>query len=409
MRAFNSWLVLLTLLLLVFSGAAQAKKYKPINEIPGSVPETEEEKGVWQVGLAHQAKVRGSEELVNNPELEEYLEGVMSRLMGDMVGDIDLEVDVLVFKDPTVNAWAYPNGTVAVQTGLLAAMENEAQLAAIMGHEISHYLNRHAFIQIKSKQTQSLIGKGLGALATLAVASETGTINTELLNSGQVWTDLVTSGYSRSLETAADEQGLDFMIAAGYPPEQALPAFESMRMKEDDVIDVKKMWSSHPDIDARKKNLSKRMKKVDASGNSAGLDEEAYLRAVRLAALVNSQLQVQNRQFDIAIARLQRYTRILVDDPTGFYLLGEAYRKQAPEGNFQDRIAAYENSIAVKDDFADPYRELGLTYRQQKQNDKALQALNQYLQLAPTAADAPIITWYRDALAGSSSQSMEGG
>ena len=62
----------------------------------------------------------------------------MARLLGDMVEEIDLEVDVLVFKDPTVNAWAYPNGTVAVQTGLLAAMENEAQLAAIMGHEIAH-------------------------------------------------------------------------------------------------------------------------------------------------------------------------------------------------------------------------------------------------------------------------------
>jgi predicted Zn-dependent protease len=69
---------------------------------------------------------------------------------------------------------------------------------------------------------------------------------------------------------------------------------------------------------------------------------------------------VQNRQFDIAIARLQRYTQILSDDPTGFYLFGEAYRKQSPEGNFQSRITAYENSIAVNGDFADPYSELGL-------------------------------------------------
>jgi predicted Zn-dependent protease len=393
----NFWVILL--LILVFPVTTNAKTYKPINEIPQEVPENDEEKGVWRVGIAHQEKMRGSEDLVNNPALEEYLEGVMSRLMGAMVGEIGLEVDVLVFKDPTVNAWAYPNGTVAVQTGLLAAMENEAQLAAIMGHEVSHYLNRHAYIQIKSKQTQSLIGKGLGALATPAMASQTGTVDTSLLDSGEIWTDLVTSGYSRKLETAADEQGLEFMIAAGYPPDQAIPAFESMRIEDDDVIDVKKMWSSHPDIDARKKNLSKQIKKAKVDETSFGLDSESYLRAIRLAALVNSQLQVENRQFEIAISRLEKYTQVLSDDESGFYLLGEAYRKQNPGGNFETRITAYQNALAINASFAEPYRELGLAFRQQGQKEKAQQALSKYLVLAPTAADVPIITWYRDNLA----------
>ncbi|NND67339.1 MAG: M48 family metalloprotease, partial [Halioglobus sp.] len=189
--------LLLAVLLVAFPGTVAAKKYKPINEIPGQVPETEEEEAVWQVGIAHQEEVRGGQELVNNAELEQYLEGIVARLMGDMVATIGLEVDVLVFREPTVNAWVYPNGTVAVQTGMLAAMDNEAQLAAILGHEVSHFLNRHAFIQIKSKQTQSAIGKGLGALAAIAVAVETGTIATGLLDTGQIWTDLVTSGYSR--------------------------------------------------------------------------------------------------------------------------------------------------------------------------------------------------------------------
>ena len=398
-RSFNRGFALLVVLLLVISAPASGKKYKPINEIPDQVPETEEEQGVWQVGLAHQEKVRGSEDLVNNDELERYLEGIMARLMGSMVEEIGLEVDVLVFKDPTVNAWAYPNGTVAVQTGLLAAVENEAQLAAIMGHEVSHFLNRHAYIQIKSKQTQSLIGKSLGALATVAVASQTGTVDTALLDSGQIWTDLVTSGYSRKLETAADSQGLELMIAAGYPPEQAIPAFESMRIADDDVVSVDKMWSSHPDIDARKKNLAKQIKKSKVKPGSEGLDATAYLRAVRLAALSNSQLQIQNRQFELAIARLEKYTQTLDDDPTGHYLLAEAYRQQSPEGNFEKRIAAYEQTIELHSDLAEAYRELGLTYRQIGEKDEAEQALTQYLTLAPTAADAPIIAWYIEGLA----------
>ena len=398
MRIFRGGFLAIALVMLVFSGVAEAKKYKPINEIPGKVPETEEEQGIWQVGLAHQEKVRGSDELVNNVELESYLESVVSRLMGDMVDEIGLEVDVLVFKDPTVNAWAYPNGTVAVQTGLLAAMENEAQLAAILGHEVSHFLNRHAFIQIKGKQTQSLIGKSLGAIATVAVAAKTGVVDTGLLESGQIWTDLVTSGYSRKLETAADEQGLQFMIDAGYPPDQALPAFEAMRIADDDVVNVKKIWSSHPDIDARKKNLSKRIKKAKVKNNKQGLEKGAYLRAVQLAVLTNSQLQVQNREFDLAIARLRAFTESVGDVAAGHYLLGEAYRKRSPEGDFDMRIAAYRDALAADAGFSQAWRELDMAYRQQKMPEKALDAFDKYLQLNPLAADVPIITWYRDSL-----------
>jgi len=398
MRIFSQQVVLTLVLILALGGLAQAKKYRPINEIPKQVPETDEERGVWNIGLAHQNKVRGTDELVNNPELEKYLEGVVAHLMGDMVDDIGLEVDVLVFKDTTVNAWVYPNGTVAVQTGLLTALENEAQLAAILGHEVAHFLNRHAFIQIKAKQKQSVIGKGLGVLATAAVAAKTGQLNSGLLDSGQIWTDLVTSGYSRKLETVADLQGLQLMTAAGYPPDQALPAFEAMRIDDDDQVNVAKMWSSHPDIDKRKKNLSKQIKKNKASSNSEGLDQKKYMSAVRLALLSNSQLQVERRLYDSAIENLKSFTSNIPEDARGHYLLGEALRKQKPESNYDARISAYQSAIASNSNFAEPYRELGMAYRQQRKQQQAYEAFSQYLKLAPTAPDAPIINWYRDNL-----------
>jgi len=386
-------------LMLVFSAGAQAKKYKPINEIPGQVPETDEEQGIWDVGIAHQKQVRGSDEIINNSELEQYLEGVIKKLMGGMVEQIGMDVDVLVFKDPTVNAWVYPNGTVAVQTGLLAAVKNEAQLAAILGHEVSHFLNRHAFIQIKSKQKQSVIGKGLGVLATVAVAAKTGSVNTGLLNSGQIWTDLVTSGYSRKLESAADRQGLQLLMAAGYPADQVVPAFETLRIKDDDQVNVAKMWSSHPDIDARKRSLSKQIKKAKQGSANEGVDRASYLRSVSLAVLSNSQLLVARRQFDAAIASLSDFTQILPNDSRGHYFLGEVYRKQNPQGNFDARIAAYQQSIANDKSLAEPYRELGMAFRQQGERDKARDAFSSYLNRAPKAVDVPIITWYRDNLA----------
>lgn len=382
------------ILCIVTCSVCYAKKYKPINEIPGQVPEAGKETDIWKTGRAHQQQIRQSSDVVKNPELEKYLEDIVIKLMGDMVQIIGQEIDVLVFKDPTVNAWVYPDGTIAVQTGLLNAMQNEAQLAAILGHEISHYLNRHAYIQLKAKQKQSAIGKGLGLLATAAVAAKTGTVDTGLINSGQIWTELVTSGYSRKLEKKADTQGLELMVAAGYPPAQALPAFETLRIKEDDQINISKMWSSHPDIDSRIKGLKKRIKKIKDAPEATPSETE-YVKAVGAALLANSQLDVRDRKYDSALATLNRYISVFPKEPVGHYLQGELYRKQNPEGpDYTNRVQAYQAAINLNNNFAEAHKELGMAYRQQNQKEAAIKSLNAYLANKPKAADAPIIKWY---------------
>ncbi len=377
---------------------ALAARYKPINEIPQSVPETQEEKQIWEIGRAHHTKVKETGEAMDDPEMEQSLEAVASRLLGDMVQIIGMEVNVIIFKDPSVNAWVYPDGTIAVQTGLLAELENEAQLAAILGHEISHFLNRHAYIQIKSKQKQSAVGKGLGLIATAALAAKTGTLNTGLMGAGQVWTDLVTSGYSRKLETKADEQGLQLLNAAGYAPDQALPAFDALRIKEDDQVNIGKIWSSHPDIDSRLKNLKRQIKKIKNKSTEIPPTED-YIRTYGKAMLVDAQLDLQRQRYKRAHKTLNRYTNVIPDEPIGYFFTGEAYRKQYPEGpDFGPRISAYQSAIAADSEFAMAYKELGMTYRQKMQKDEAINAFQSYLNLSPESADAPIIRWYLDDL-----------
>lgn len=383
---------------LLASTLTVAARYKPINEIPDSVPETEEEQQIWEIGKAHQKQVRETGEAITDPDMEQSLEKVAARLLGEMVQTIGMEVNVIIFKDPTVNAWVYPDGTIAVQTGLLAELKNEAQLAAILGHEISHFLNRHAYIQIKSKQKQSAIGKGLGLIATAALAAKTGNLNTGLMGAGQVWTDLVTSGYSRKLETKADEQGLELLNAAGYAPEQALPAFEALRIKEDDQVNIGKIWSSHPDIDSRLKNLKRQIKKIKNKASTVPSEQE-YVRTYGKAMLVDAQLDLQRRRFARAHKTLKRYTDGMPDEPIGHFFTGEAYRKQYPEGpDFGPRTRAYQAAITADQEFAMAYKELGMTFRQQHKQEEAVNAFQSYLKLAPEAADAPIISWYLEEL-----------
>ncbi|MEZ5482030.1 MAG: M48 family metalloprotease [Porticoccaceae bacterium] len=358
------------------------------------MPETEEEQQIWDIGRAHQKEVRETGEVVNDPDMEQHLEALASQLMGEMVSTIGLEVNVLVFKDPTVNAWVYPDGTIAVQTGLLAELKNEAQLAAILGHEISHFLNRHAYIQIKSKQKQSAIGKGLGLLATAAVAAKTGSLNTGLMDTGQIWADLVTSGYSRKLETKADEQGLQLMITAGFDPNQALPAFEALRIKDDNETNLSQIWSSHPDIDSRLKNIKKQIKKLKSPPLFTPA-EHTYIEKYGTALLVDAQLDMQQRRYQQADNSLKRYTSIIKTEPLAFFMLGENIRKQHPEGpDFAARLDAYQQAINADSNYAKAYKELGMAYRQQQLYERASAALEQYLSLAPEAVDAPIIRWY---------------
>lgn len=386
---------------LVLFGAASGAfgaKILPVNEVPGQVPGDDEEARIWAVGKQHQQMVRQKGQNVHAPELELYLEGIVQRLMGDMVADIGLEIDVIVFPETSVNAWAYPDGTLAVQTGLLAALENEAQLAAILGHEVSHYLNRHAYQQLVGKKGQSLLGKGLGLLTTAVVASQTGVVDPSLMQSGQMFTELVTSGYSRSHEVEADEQGLMMLAAAHYEPEQALPAFDALRIPDDDEVNFGDMWSSHPDIDSRLKNLSKDIKTLPQSVQQAN-NPLSYYRAVGPALLANAELHRKARQYGAARADLTKYVKAYPKSGDGYYRIGETWRKEAPDGpDFTQRNKAYLNAISVDPQYAVAYKELGMAHRQQGNKQEAIGFFTQYLELAPDAADAGIIRAYIEGL-----------
>src|SRR5215475_4201603 len=76
--------------------------------------------------------------LFENPDLQSYLDSVCKRLIADRPTPENVKFRCLVLRDPMQNAFAEPNGTVYVTTGLLALLENEAQLAGVLGHELTH-------------------------------------------------------------------------------------------------------------------------------------------------------------------------------------------------------------------------------------------------------------------------------
>lgn len=396
----NILLTGLLTLLLVSPVYAAVKTMDKIDKLP----EQEDEAQLWEQATSHEERLRTIGTLVAHPDIERYLNTLADRMLGDFLDHLDIRLKFVVVEEPTLNAWAYPYGTIGIHTGLLVRMDNEAQLAAIVSHEVSHFLQRHTYREMLSRDRQGMFGKGLGLLVGAALASETGSFDPGVADfTGDLWYNLSTSGYSKKNEYVADEEGLMLMATAGLAREEAISAFETLA--ENEVYgagDPRQMWSSHPRLEDRIKNLRKEIKREKRRKDYvAGTVPDAvdYYRAIASAYLVTAKLDFEEGQFGRARQGLERYQLARPDEPESYFLLGEAYRRDNPLGpDFGTAIEAYKMAIEKDERYSDAHREIGMAYRIQGNNDEARYAFEQYLRLAGDAADAGIVRGYLEGL-----------
>src|SRR5690606_11672088 len=150
---------------------------------------------------------------VVDPELNLYISGVIRKLADAATGP-NLPYEIVVLNNDVPNAWALPGGKMAINRGLLFHLQDEAQLAAVLGHEIVHAAARHGASQ-QSKGT--LLNAGV-LLAGVAVASRDSEYGGLAMGAVGVGANAWMSKYSRDHELEADRYGIDYMIKAGYDP-----------------------------------------------------------------------------------------------------------------------------------------------------------------------------------------------
>ena len=127
--------------------------------------------------------------------------------------------------DKAVNAWCMPGGKIVVYTGLLPVSQNEAALAVVVGHEVSHALLKHG----NERMSQGLLQQLGGVALSVAVANKPAeTQNLFLAAYGAGTTIGVMLPFSRKQELQADRYGLIFTAMAGYNPQEAIPLWERM-------------------------------------------------------------------------------------------------------------------------------------------------------------------------------------
>lgn len=145
-----------------------------------------------------------------------------------------------LIEDATPNAFALPGGKVGIHTGLFQVVENEDQLAAIIGHEIAHVTARHS----SERLSRQLLVQG--GLTGLGAASESQGLVQLAAAAAQLG---IVLPFSRSQEAEADEIGLHYMARAGYDPRAALEVWENFRSFGG--ARPPEFLSTHPSPDAR--------------------------------------------------------------------------------------------------------------------------------------------------------------
>lgn len=387
----------------LFAAPAQGAKIDPAYEV-STLPENDEESSLWERARSHEERLSKAGTILDLPEVEAYIAGLAEKMLGDSIDHLGVTLDFVIVEEPVLSAWAYPYGTIGLHTGLLVRMDNEAQFAAILAHEISHFLQRHTYAEMLDAEKQGKIGKGLGFLASLAVAKETGSWNKGVMDAaGEFWENLSTSGYSKDNEYVADEEGLELMARAGYAIDEAIPAFEALAENAAyGAADPRKMWSSHPRLEDRIKNLQKEIKRAQRKKDYvAGKvpEPEDYDRGIAPALMINAKLDLKERQFVRMRDALNRYIAVHPENAEAHFLLGESYRSENPLGpDFTAPQAAYRAALEQDADYAPAYLELGMTQRIAGRNDEARAAFEHYLRLASDAPDAGIVRGYLEGL-----------
>jgi len=242
------------LFIIIFLGSCTtpiggAKKIEDIK--PQETPSIETiEAGLWMQMNNYEEKLKTSGSRLKDKDLEKYLKNILCNLSPDYCKDIRVYVQDM----PYFNAFMAPNGMMVVWTGLLLRAQNEAQVAAVIGHEAGHYIKRHSlksWLDAKSR-TDLMVLLSIG-LAIGGVPAGGDIFNlTQLLQIGFM------AKHSRDNEREADKIGLDFLINSGYDPYEAPKIWENI-VKEMELGEVNKPLSflaSHPAPEERIKNLN---------------------------------------------------------------------------------------------------------------------------------------------------------
>lgn len=349
------------------------------------------EGGIWKEMEDIEASTRHSPIRIRDARLNDYVQRIACRLAGDLCPDIR----VYLVETPYFNASMAPNGMMQIWSGLLLRCQSEAELAAVIGHELGHYIRRHSLQQMENMTNQA-------AFAAFAAVLIAGAGGGEAARLPYLIAQANISSFSREQEAEADELGLELMTRAGYAPFAAASVWQGLVEELDAGLDEdereewrekKAVWTaSHPTPDSRIRALAVKARQHLVDGQRYGEADYHMALAVIRDRLMQSELRLH--QFDRTLVIVDRMKRVFPNDPDVHYYEAEVYRRRNGPRDESLATNAYGRALGFDPGHARAWRGLGILHRRAGRHGSAADAFRRYLELAPAAEDNLMIRSY---------------
>jgi predicted Zn-dependent protease len=335
------------------------------------------------IGKQNYSPTRQSQggDYIIDPELTAYVQSIGNRLAA--VSDRQLPYEYAVINDSTPNAWAMPGGKIAFNRGLLYELNSEAELAAVMGHEMVHAAARHG---AKGMERGIFLQ---GAMIAVGIGAQNTDYSNLIVGGAQVGAQLVSSKYGRDAESESDLYGMQYMKKAGYDPTAAVTLQETfVRLSADRKSNfIQGLFASHPPSPERVAANKVTLAKVGAGGE---VGKEIY--AQKVGKLKST--QTAYKAYDEGVKALAAK-----DTVKATVLVKQAIAGEPREARFQEllgdialtqkkpqeALAFYDKAIKMQPDYFKPHIQSGIALFNMGKKAEAEPYLKRANELLPTA------------------------
>ena len=295
----------------------------------------------------------------------------------------DLPYEFVVLNNSVPNAWALPGGKIAFNRGLLVELKSEAELAAVLAHEIVHAAARHG---AQGMERGMLLNAGIMGLGIAAGDEENAQL---IVGAAALGSQLISQKYGRDAESEADKYGMKYMAKAGYDPYAAVELQKTfVRLSKGRQSNwLEGLFASHPPSQDRVKANEETARKLNAKG---ALNEKQY--QAKISHLIKTQPAYE--KYEKAAEALKKKDSInslkLIDEALkiepreGYFhaLKGDVYYKQ---NDFTKAEQYYSDAVNANPKLFLFYLERGLAKLKLNKPDSARQDFEKSIKLLPTA------------------------
>jgi len=337
-----------------------------------------------QIGQQNYAPARQSQggDYVIDPELTAYVREVGQRLAA--VSDRpQLPYEFVVLNDSVPNAWAMPGGKIAFNRGLLYELNSEAELAAVLGHEIVHAAARHG---AQSMERGMLLQ---GAIMAVGIGTSDSRYSQLYVGGAQVAAQLVNQKYGRGAESESDYYGMKYMKQAGYDPAAAVTLQETfVRLSEGHQTNwLEGLFASHPPSPARVEANRTTLQELGAGGDwgrERYAARTARLRATQPAYRAYDEGVNALAKGDAATATARAEQALAIEPREALFheLLGDVSLSQKrPE----QALPHYARAMELNPNYFKPVAQTGIALFNLRRRDEASDYLQRSIRMLPTA------------------------